>query len=65
MKVTVTQTEVRYYEITKEVEMTAAEYKEYLKTGIAPVELVNELCSSTGDDCYTDTEILNTIIEKI
>lgn len=64
MKVTVTQTEVRYYEITKEVEMTDAQYKEYLNTGIAPRELVDDLCSATGDDCYTDTEILNTIIEK-
>jgi hypothetical protein len=64
MKVTVTQTEVQYFEITKEIEMTAKEYAQYLKTGIVSQELVNDLCSETDEQHHTETRILSTIISK-
>ena len=64
MKVTVTQTEVQYFEITKEIEMTAKEYAQYLKTGVVSQELVNDLCSDTDEQHHIETRILSTIISK-
>ena len=62
MKVSITQLEVQYYEITKEIELTKKEYTQYLKNGIIPQGIKNDLCSETGIEHWVETQILSTII---
>lgn len=64
MKVKITQTEVQYFEITKEIEITKEEYKVYLKSGVVSKYIINELCSETGNKHWIATEITNTTISK-
>ena len=43
MKVSITQLEVQYYEITKEIELTEKEYTQYLKNGIIPKGIKDDI----------------------
>ena len=62
MKVSITQLEVQYYQITKEIELTEKEYTQYLKNGIIPKGIKDDLCSETGIEHWVETHILSTII---
>lgn len=69
MKVKVTYTEVQYFEMTKEIEMTAKEYKEYLIIGNTPnyntdLNLKHDFTGQCGDEFHTQTEIQDIFIEK-
>lgn len=59
MKVRITYTELQTFELVKEVEMSKAEYKAYLKLSQREQEQKYDLCASTGDAQWTSTEILN------
>ncbi len=69
MKVSVTLTETVTYEITKELELTPAQYATYCKTGKLPnakaTEIEHELSSLVDDEHHNTTEIEITNIEKI
>ncbi len=65
MKVQITYTEVQYFKIEKEVEMTQKEYKKYLKTGKVSEDLNNSLCSECGDEYWDATQHLDTIVEPV
>ena len=62
MKVSITQLEVQYYQITKEIELTKKEYTQYLKNGIIPQVIKNDLCSETGIEHWVETNVLSTHI---
>lgn len=64
MKVQVTVTQVLTYEITKEVEMTEKEYKQYIKNGNYSKELLYEVSSDIDDQHWTSTQEFITNIEK-
>lgn len=64
MKVQVTVTEVLTYQITKEVEMTEKEYKEYVKNNKYNKELLNEISSDIDDEHWVLTESFITNMEK-
>ena len=70
MKVKVTYTEVQYFEMTTEIEMTAKEYKEYLKSGNtanynSELNLKHDFTGQCGDEFHTHTQIEDIVIEKI
>ena len=64
MKVQVTVTQVLTYEITKEVEMTEKEYKQYIKNGNYSTELLYEVSSDIDDQHWTNTQEFITNIER-
>jgi hypothetical protein len=65
MKVTITQTEVQYFTIVKEVEMSEKEYAEYLKTGEVSFELQSELSSQVELSDFDYCEVIETKIEEV
>ena len=69
MKVSVTLTETVTYEITKELELTPAQYATYCKTGKLPnnkaTEIEHELSGLVDDEHWITTEDNITHIEKI
>ena len=64
MKVQVTVTQVLTYEITKEVEVTEKEYKQYIKNGKYSQELLHEVSSDIDDQDWRNTEEFITNISK-
>ena len=64
MKVKVTVTQVLTYEITKEVEMTEKEYKQYIKNEKYNKELLHEVGSDIDDQHWINTSEFITNIEK-
>jgi hypothetical protein len=64
MKITVTQTEVQYFTIVKEVEMSEKEYAEYLKTGKVSFELQSELSSQVELSDFDYCEVIETKLEE-
>jgi hypothetical protein len=64
MKVQVKVTQILTYEITKEVEMTEKEYKQYIKNGRYSKELLHEISSDIDDQHWTNTQEFITDIEK-
>jgi hypothetical protein len=65
MKITVTQTEVQYFTIVKEVEMSEKEYAEYLKTGKVSFELQSELSSQVELSDFDYCEVIETKLEEV
>jgi hypothetical protein len=65
MKITVTQTEVQYFTIVKEVEMSENEYAEYLKTGKVSFELQSELSSQVELSDFDYCEVIETKLEEV
>jgi len=69
MKVLIQQTEVQYLTITREIEMTPKQYKEYLAKGDYYDTIENELFSATeigefGVQLAQEIEVIeNTILE--
>jgi hypothetical protein len=64
MKVKITYEECLYYTLEKEVEMTAKQYKEYLKNG-ASFELQEALSSECCVDHFKEGEMIGITFEKI
>jgi len=69
MKVAITLTEVITYEITKEIEITTADYETYIKTGKLPnkkdFDVNCELSGDIDDEHHIETEHWIDNIEKI
>lgn len=64
MKVKITYEECLYFKLEKEVEMTAAEYQNYLKNG-ADTDLQHELSSECCIDHFQENQLINIQFEKI
>jgi Zn/Cd-binding protein ZinT len=64
MKVKITYEECLYFKLEKEVEMTAKQYKEYLKNG-ASFKLQEELSSECCIDHFQEGETIAINFEKI
>ena len=64
MRVQVTVNQILTYEITKEVEMTEKEYKQYIKNGKYNNELLHEVSSDIDYQHWTSTEEFITNIKK-
>ena len=65
MKVKITHTEIQYYAISRDVEMTEKEYAHYLKTGEVNEELLHDMSSSIDDTNWDCVQSLNPTVEII
>jgi Zn/Cd-binding protein ZinT len=64
MKVLITYTERLTYQLKKEVEMTAQQYKDYLQNG-ASAQLEHELSSECCVDHFQENELVNITFKTI
>jgi hypothetical protein len=59
MKVQIVYTETITREMTKEIEMTASEYKEFLKMSMHEKDRKYDFCGECSDEHHLDTTIVS------
>jgi hypothetical protein len=65
MKLQIVYTETITREMTKEIEMTKAEYKEFLKMNKSEQDRKYDFCGECSDEQYIDTTIVSIYSEVI
>lgn len=64
MKVKIKYNEIQYFELEKEIEMSAKDYKRFQTDVNFRKELEGNCVSECGDECHIVTEALGIEIEK-